>query len=404
MIGSSSAIRHYKYVLGSHRRLPVPSAHVHDPPLLSLSPLLLSSPRSRVSIRGARREKQKTMMCTVAPFAIPEAGCFIGAAVAPPPQRTTMMATYAVEQQMAPPSTSPCVYDDGVEMDTLLGNIHDLLVHQQPTTPLASIMKKKKKKMDPSWTYDADIEATFRKMEKDPAERPSEEDYLSTTQQEGTIKMMTMVDRADLVAWMYACSRIHRLLPPGTLHRAVNYVDRYLSVKKIGTRRQDLILLGAVAVFVAAKYEESSIKWVFNADDVACDVGAGCTREQVLAAERDLVATLGYRLSGPTAYTFVDHFTRHDDDDTHEGVAVMRALAHHIADITLLDYRCVSFLPSAVAASAILLARRIIINSEDDSEEEELLKMTRYKLQDLTDIIDDIMTCTSSKTSGPDVR
>ncbi|KAK3158217.1 hypothetical protein QOZ80_2AG0134520 [Eleusine coracana subsp. coracana] len=325
------------------------------------------------------------MTCTVAPFAVP-AGCFIGGAVLPP-QRTTMMAACAVEQ-LAPPSTSPCSYDDGVEMETLLGNIHDL-VHQQSTTPQPSIMKKKKK-MDPSWTYDTDIDATFRKMEKDPAERPSSEDYLSTTQQEGTIKMMTMVDRADLVAWMYAASKIHRL-PPGTLHRAVSYVDRYLSVKKIGAHRQDLILLGAVAVFVAAKYEESAIKWVFNADDVADDVGNGCTRNQVLAAERDLVATLGYRLSGPTAYTFVDHFTRHNiDEDTHEGVAVMRALAHHLADVTLLDYRCVSFLPSAVAASAILLARRIIINSNDDNQEEELHKMTRYKLQDLTDIIHDI--------------
>ncbi|GJM85281.1 hypothetical protein PR202_ga01717 [Eleusine coracana subsp. coracana] len=297
------------------------------------------------------------MTCTVAPFAVP-AGCFIGGAVLPP-QRTTMMAACAVEQ-LAPPSTSPCSYDDGVEMETLLGNIHDL-VHQQSTTPQPSIMKKKKK-MDPSWTYDTDIDATFRKMEKDPAERPSSEDYLSTTQQEGTIKMMTMVDRADLVAWMYAASKIHRL-PPGTLHRAVSYVDRYLSVKKIGAHRQRPHPPGRrVAVFVAAKYEESAIKW-------------GLQR----------------RRRRPTTWATDAHGTRHNiDEDTHEGVAVMRALAHHLADVTLLDYRCVSFLPSAVAASAILLARRIIINSNDDNQEEELHKMTRYKLQDLTDIIHDI--------------
>ncbi|KAK3154399.1 hypothetical protein QOZ80_2BG0190030 [Eleusine coracana subsp. coracana] len=189
--------------------------------------------------------------------------------------------------------------------------------------------------MDPSWTYDTDIDAMFRKMEKDPAERPSEEDYLSTMQK------MTMADRAEHVAWMYELTRFHNL-PPGTLHRAV------------------------------------------------------------LAAERDLVATLGYRLSGPTAYTFVDHFTRHDDEEDthHDGVAVMRALAHHIADVTLLDYRCALSLPSAVAASAVLLARRVVDSAVASSFSavtpslqpwrEELLEMTGYTVEGLADVMDAI--------------
>ena len=67
---------------------------------------------------------------------------------------------------------------------------------------------------------------------------------------------------------------------------------------------------------------------------------------------------LSYRLSGPTAYTFVEHFMRHSQEEE-----MVRALAHHLADMALLDYRCVAFLPSAVAASAILLARTALYYS-----------------------------------------
>jgi cyclin-A len=65
----------------------------------------------------------------------------------------------------------------------------------------------------------------------------------------------------------------------------------------------------------------------------------------------------------------------------------VRSLAHHLTDLTLLDYRCVPFLPSAVAAAAILLARRVVlVNSEQWTEE--LSRMTGYTVQDLTGVVD----------------
>ncbi|TVU29628.1 hypothetical protein EJB05_21203, partial [Eragrostis curvula] len=249
---------------------------------------------------------------------------------------------------------------------------------------------KKRPVADPSEAYDGEIDATFRNMEKDPAERPSA-DYLWTTQ-EGN---MTMLDRAELVTWMYEFSRFGRfqLLPPGALHRAVSYVDRFLSAKKFDFDAQDLRLLGAVAAFAASKYDDRRTSWLLiNADTIARDVG--CTRREVIDAERDLVAALGYRLSGPTAYTFVDHFTRRDKLDTDEGVMV-RSLAHHLASMTLLDYRCVPLMPSAVAAAAILVARRVVFNSaatlpQKELWSEEMVEMTGYAAEDLADITDTI--------------
>ncbi|KAF8693493.1 hypothetical protein HU200_038890 [Digitaria exilis] len=197
--------------------------------------------------------------------------------------------------------------------------------------------------------YDADIDAAFRVIETDPMERPSE-DYLSRTQA-GT---MMMTDRAELIEKMHRFSR-HYDLAAGTLHRAVSYVDRFLSAKKTagGDRHGKLLLVGATAVFAAAKYEDRATSWRINADAVA--LYAGTTRSEVLDAERELVATVEYRLGGPTAYTFVDHFMRHSHGDSQ--AVLVKSLAHHLADMALLDYRCVAFLPSAVAASAIFLAR-----------------------------------------------
>jgi len=202
--------------------------------------------------------------------------------------------------------------------------------------------------------YDASIDATFRVMETDPAERPSP-DYLSETQ----AGEMMMIDRATLVKSMHHFSRYYGLAP-GALHRAVSYVDRFLSARKINGGERQLLLLGAAAVFAAAKYEDRKTTWRINADAVAAY--AGCTRREALDAERELVAALGYRLSGPTAYTFVDHFLRHTQDREEEGsAAAVKALAHHLASMALLDYRCVAFLPSAVAASAIVLARLVVL-------------------------------------------
>ncbi|RLN07709.1 hypothetical protein C2845_PM11G08350 [Panicum miliaceum] len=226
--------------------------------------------------------------------------------------------------------------------------------------------------------YDASIDATFRVMEKDPAERPSP-DYLSATQTGG----MMMIDRATLIEKMHHFSRYYDLAP-GSLHRAVSYVDLFLSARKISGGEREVLLLGAAAVFAAAKYEDRKTTRRINADAVAACVG--CTRREALDAEREQVAALGYRLSGPTAYTFVDHFLRHTQDKEEEGspAALVRALAHHLADMALLDYRCVAFLPSAVAVSAIVLARLVVLGYYSTAP------VAGYAIEDLSECMEAI--------------
>ncbi|CAL4968739.1 unnamed protein product [Urochloa decumbens] len=380
------------------------------------------------------------MICSVAPFLLPGLACAAGV-------RPTMATTYAAEAipaawagysyyeddgdnadinallrgidaVMCPPNTGdlPKPYflaqsrrggDHGASFNGMLRGIPSVRVPSAgamdahdatPTTPVAVLAAPRsygddehaavttikttppppppKKTQQCGGEYDADIDATFRVMETDPAERPSE-DYLSGTQGRG----MIMSDRAELVAGMHRFSR-HYALAPGTLHRAVSYIDRFLSARKITTGGDcdcQLRLLGTVAVFAAAKYEDRTTCRRINADAVA--MYAGCTRHEVLDAERQLVAVLGYRLSGPTAHTFVDHLMRHDEE---EGVAaVVRALAHHLAGMALLDYRCVAFLPSAVAASAIMLATETVLGCS-------IAPVAGYEVDDLRECVEAI--------------
>ncbi|EEC73538.1 hypothetical protein OsI_07936 [Oryza sativa Indica Group] len=185
-----------------------------------------------------------------------------------------------------------------------------------------------------AWTYDADLYASLRAMEMAAGERPSP-DYMTAVQR-GRVDPWT---RASLVAWMEGITRGHAGLAAGTLHRAVAYVDRYLSVRPLeAVSHRLLALLGATAVFVAAKYEGDLPEERLSAGDAAAAAGGGLAiaRSEVLDRELDLLDALGYGYSGGDA---------------------VHAVAHHLADLTLLDRRSLRIPPSVVAASAVYLAR-----------------------------------------------
>ncbi|KAM0911890.1 hypothetical protein ACQ4PT_013150 [Festuca glaucescens] len=197
--------------------------------------------------------------------------------------------------------------------------------------------------------YEDDIEANLRRTERSPEERPRP-DYLKTVQQ----GRVSPSDRARLVGWMDTFVRHHDLVD-GTLHHAVAYVDRVLSVRAMNTHTDyELRLLGAAAVFVAAKYEDGWRTMPKLDPDKIVSYGRFASRKEVLDMERHVVAALGYQLGGPTAHTFVSRFTKHAQGE--EELKIQR-MAHRLTDESLRNYACLGYLPSVVASSAIFLAR-----------------------------------------------
>jgi cyclin A len=223
--------------------------------------------------------------------------------------------------------------------------------------------------------YDADIDFNLREKERNVRQQPSP-DYLKTVQGD-RIDERT---RSNLVTSMDEFSQNYHL-PPGTLHRAVSYVDRVLSVRPLSSNDTDyeLHLLGATALFSAAKYEVRSTILTLNATEIAGYWGFA-TGKEVTDMEREMLATLRYELSDPTAFTFVEQFTRHSRGEKNNKI---RLLEHQLADTSLFDYRCLQFMPSAVAATALFLAR---LTYEPAADNEEYIEdKTGYKPIDLID-------------------
>ncbi|KAM0901999.1 hypothetical protein ACQ4PT_019552 [Festuca glaucescens] len=197
-------------------------------------------------------------------------------------------------------------------------------------------------------------------------EKNATPDYLNTVQG----GRMSKSRRADLVSWMDDFTRYFDLAP-GTLHRAVSYVDRVLSQQTLPAAR--------TAVYTAAKYEEQCSGHKLNATAVAEICGLDMTSKEVIAMELGMVAALQYDLSEPTAYTFAEHFTRGEQDSE------VRRLAHHFAERSLFDYSLLQLLPSVVAASAVFLARLILNPKAIEVRQwnEDFEKLTGYKPTDI---------------------
>ncbi|KAF1939551.1 G2/mitotic-specific cyclin CYB1 [Clathrospora elynae] len=155
--------------------------------------------------------------------------------------------------------------------------------------------------------------------------------------------------RGILVDWLLEVHTRFRLLPE-TLFLAVNIIDRFLSAKVVQLDR--LQLVGVTAMFIASKYEEVLSPHVQNFRHVADD---GFTEEEILSAERFVLAALNYDLSYPNPMNFLRRISKADNYDIQT-----RTLGKYLLEIGCLDHRFLAHPPSQVAAAAMYLARLVL--------------------------------------------
>jgi hypothetical protein len=155
--------------------------------------------------------------------------------------------------------------------------------------------------------------------------------------------------RGILVDWLLEVHTRFRLLPE-TLFLAVNIIDRFLSAKIVQLDR--LQLVGVTAMFIASKYEEVLSPHVQNFRHVADD---GFTEEEILNAERFVLAALNYDLSYPNPMNFLRRISKADNYDIQT-----RTLGKYLLEIGCLDHRFLAHPPSQIAAAAMYLARLVL--------------------------------------------
>lgn len=159
--------------------------------------------------------------------------------------------------------------------------------------------------------------------------------------------------RGILVDWLLEVHTRFRLLPE-TLFLAVNIIDRFLSSKVVQLDR--LQLVGVTAMFIASKYEEVLSPHVQNFRHVADD---GFTEQEILSAERFVLAALDYDLSYPNPMNFLRRISKADNYDIQT-----RTLGKYLLEIGCLDHRFIQYPPSHVAAAAMYLARLVLDRGE----------------------------------------
>ncbi|THU45841.1 hypothetical protein C4D60_Mb02t22230 [Musa balbisiana] len=112
--------------------------------------------------------------------------------------------------------------------------------------------------------------------------------------------------------------------------------------------------------------------------------------------ESDILECLEFAMGGPTIDTFLWRLTEAGQEDgklracyvnsiQHWG-AQLEFLASYLAELSLVDYGCVQFLPSVIAASAVFVAR-FTLNPKSHPWNRKLERCTEYKASDLKDCV-----------------
>ncbi|XP_044376210.1 putative cyclin-A3-1 [Aegilops tauschii subsp. strangulata] len=221
--------------------------------------------------------------------------------------------------------------------------------------------------------YLGDIDRYMRSLE---ASRRPRDDYMRTTQEDINPKM-----RAFLVDWLVYVALTFRL-PADTLHLAVSYVDRFLTANVIS--QDKLQLLGVTALIVAAKYEDGIfVHEVRRYRNVAANT---YTRQQVVKMESDILKSLNFEMGSPTARTFLRRYITVCRGRDRAKAKRLEFLCSYLAELSLLDYDCIKFNPSVVAAACLFLAR-FTISPTARPWNLTLQRNTKYKVSDLKSCI-----------------
>ncbi|KAH6788573.1 Cyclin A3 [Perilla frutescens var. frutescens] len=235
--------------------------------------------------------------------------------------------------------------------------------------------------------YASDIYEYLHNMEMEAKRRPLA-DYLEKTQKDVTANM-----RGVLIDWLVEVAEEYKLLPD-TLYLTVSYIDRFLSSNVLN--RQRLQLLGVSSMLIASKYEEINPPHV---EDFCYITDNTYSKEEVVKMEADVLKTLRFEMGNPTVKTFLRKFTRICQEDDETSSLQLEFLAYYLAELSLLDYGCVKFLPSMVAASVMFLSR-FTLQPEQNPWNVDLECDSGYKAADLKECVSILHDLQSSKLGG----
>ena len=194
--------------------------------------------------------------------------------------------------------------------------------------------------------------------------------YMSTVQHAVTAEM-----RGILVDWLVEVAEEYKLCSE-TLYLTVHYVDRFLST--VPVLKSQLQLVGVAAALLAAKYEEiyppTCEEFVYISDNTY-------ERDEIQAMEVQLLTTLEFRLTAATAKVFLRRFLRAAAtlSQPRDALTTVNMTANYVAELSLVSYASIRFLPSTLAAASVYLALYLC---DIDVWDETMIHYTRERMSD----------------------
>ena len=159
--------------------------------------------------------------------------------------------------------------------------------------------------------------------------------------------LQPMIDshlRANAVGWIVDQAEESSFVPQ-TIHLAVSFLDRYLSVTEV--TKEEIQVVAPACLLLAVKLEEVN---------ASCKTSVfSIMQEDIYKVEKDVFETLHYDLSLPTCLEFLHGFLQPScvPDLVRPR---MELLAKYLCELTILDDTYLKYRPSTIAASAVVLS------------------------------------------------
>ncbi|KAH9534307.1 hypothetical protein CY35_18G101000 [Sphagnum magellanicum] len=205
--------------------------------------------------------------------------------------------------------------------------------------------------------------------------------------------------RGILVDWLVEVAEEYKLVPD-TLYFTISYIDRYLSGNVVA--RQRLQLLGVSCMLIAAKYEEICAPQV---EEFCYITDNTYRREEVLEMERLVLNHLKFELTTPTTKSFLRRFIRAAQTGYKVPTLNLEFLGNFLAELTLVVYSFLQYLPSLIAASAVFLAK-LTLDPTVHPWDSTLQHYTGYKASELKECVTALheLQCNTKKCTLPAIR
>lgn len=153
---------------------------------------------------------------------------------------------------------------------------------------------------------------------------------------------------------LYKCSN-------DTLYFAINFIDRYLSLKEISKKKFQL--LASTCFLIANKYED-----VINItiDEIVDLCGRAYERDDFIKMEINVMNTLKYNLMVITPLSYYDRYITFFKSEESKNCF------NYLCEVSFFQTKLIGTFPSIITASCVYITRLIFDNIEWDDEIEKL--------------------------------